>query len=604
MRTTLFLIFLLLLSESAVSIRINEIMAAPLADDSLNEWVEIYNNETAAVDLNGWVMGDSSDNDSIEGGLYGGSGTILDPGSYAIITDDATRVYNNFNVSSYALKLYIDDSSIGNGLSNSGETIYLYNTEKTLIHSVTYNSTDKGNTWAFFDGSWYEASPTPGYDNNGSLPVQQQNNGCDFSVVVSSNQTFFNSSGDFSFKIVISRISGQKSNITLFRQILNEYSEIEKSYSNITAEVTNSKTYQYSPNLDPGTYIIEAAITPECNDSDSENNKDSKMLVIRGNQQQNAPYITIEKLYDLGSDAKARYGQTVRAKVILYKGNSTGEAVEMWAEINGAKISKNTKVNMYDFYANYTLTLPLQLDPNCDLDYPGGSASLIIEGFGKQASHKFDIENITEDMCEYVEVENSVSEKAKKGISYSIAYLPDAVLIGNQFESSINIENNDDSPHRLEIWSYVYRGSKCYSGERESNKIIKYIDANSSQVVRLKNIVNEVDSGLYNFKVKILKDALKTPYEITDDIVLEERTAAAESANAALLNEDLSVISQNTDTEYNEKSELAKKENSIVLLSSPEIVYKSTTLKARSLTPYFFAVMALLLLFYLTMRKL
>ena len=49
------------------------------------------------------IHGDDKNNDTIEGGLYNKEGTIIEPFSFAIITDGATRVYNNFNVSKIVL---------------------------------------------------------------------------------------------------------------------------------------------------------------------------------------------------------------------------------------------------------------------------------------------------------------------------------------------------------------------------------------------------------------------------------------------------------------------------------------------------------------------
>ena len=49
---------------------INEIMADTIADESLNEWVELYNDQNVSVNVSNWIIGDDSDNDTIEGGLY------------------------------------------------------------------------------------------------------------------------------------------------------------------------------------------------------------------------------------------------------------------------------------------------------------------------------------------------------------------------------------------------------------------------------------------------------------------------------------------------------------------------------------------------------
>ena len=80
-------------------------MAAPIADESLNEWIELYNDGDEEINVSNFIIGDDSGNDTIEGCCYFGSGTMIPPHSYAIITDDATRVCDNFNCSPYAIRL-------------------------------------------------------------------------------------------------------------------------------------------------------------------------------------------------------------------------------------------------------------------------------------------------------------------------------------------------------------------------------------------------------------------------------------------------------------------------------------------------------------------
>ena len=146
------LLFLVFIPNSSALI-INEIMADPIADETLNEWIELYNNESKEIDVSNWIIGDNADNDSIEGGLYGKEGTIIKPFGFAILTDDNTRAYNNFNVSPDAIKLYVDDSSMGNGLGNDGETIYLFDSSSNIIDKKEYNKTNEGLSWALINGT-------------------------------------------------------------------------------------------------------------------------------------------------------------------------------------------------------------------------------------------------------------------------------------------------------------------------------------------------------------------------------------------------------------------------------------------------------------------
>src|SRR3989339_299791 len=108
-KITLIFVFIFLIEAVSGNVIINEIMADPIDDEDLNEWIELFNNNSFAVNVSGWIMGGDDDNDSIEGGLYNGEGTIIPANGFAIITDDKTRVYNNFNVSENALRLYLND---------------------------------------------------------------------------------------------------------------------------------------------------------------------------------------------------------------------------------------------------------------------------------------------------------------------------------------------------------------------------------------------------------------------------------------------------------------------------------------------------------------
>ena len=70
-------IFLLFAQFSSAEIIISEVHPHPLKDQSLNEWVELYNNGSEAVNVSGWVFGDAFANDVIEGPLFGKEGEIL-----------------------------------------------------------------------------------------------------------------------------------------------------------------------------------------------------------------------------------------------------------------------------------------------------------------------------------------------------------------------------------------------------------------------------------------------------------------------------------------------------------------------------------------------
>lgn len=256
------LILLIFVQTANAGIIITEIMANPIADEYLNEWIELYNNGTEKIDVAGWVIEDDNKKNTITGGLYHGNGTFIQPFSYAIITDSATRVYDNFKVGN-AARLYVKNL----GLSNKGETIKIYDSSFKLVDEVRYEETGNGFSWAF-DEIWQEAEPTPGSSNLLEF-------GCDFKVEILLNETlFFN---DTEFKIVVSRVRGEKANITLDREIKDVHDKTIKRYDTLfLRDVSSQRTFNYKPELE-NIAVVTANISSMCDDN-KENDFDSKFL--------------------------------------------------------------------------------------------------------------------------------------------------------------------------------------------------------------------------------------------------------------------------------------------------------------------------------------
>ena len=76
-----------------------------------------------------------------------------------------------------------------------------------------------------------------------------------------------------------------------------------------------------------------------------------------------------------------------------------------------------------------------------------------------------------------------------------------------KFPLKIEIQG-DNKEHPIEMWSYIYRGNKCYSGEREENKKSFMLRPGETKTVILENTV-EAEPGEYKLKIKIRIDYLK-----------------------------------------------------------------------------------------------
>ena len=453
-------IFLLNFYAANAQVVINEVMSNPTQDEDLNEWIELFNNDSQAIDVKGWKISDDSEQDLLLGGLYGDNGTIIPAFGFAIITDYATRVYNNFNASNYAIKLYAEDDSIGNGLSNSGETLTLLDNNSNIMHSASYNNTADGNTWALYNNNWYESSGTPGYSNDGNLFIN-----CDWTIDITVSNTS-STQEDFEFTSFISKAySNGKNNLTLKRWIEDSNGNIVQEYSDLEAEnVLDHRTYKNTPNLDEGQlYTVHGNITSNsCADANLNNNNDEENVFIKSIKNSTNSSLNIVKLLDLGTDKKAKWGQTIKVQISLYKGKSSKSSFLAWIEKNDNKVSKQSKFNAYKELSDYDLTIPIQIVPNCNKGLKDGDYVVVVEGLDLRDTHIITLEGITSSLCEVVKEEVIIeTEYEEQNVSlYSELENPDLIepeTEENQLTGNVVYESSDvkASGYAIYILSFI-----------------------------------------------------------------------------------------------------------------------------------------------------
>jgi len=158
----------------SIEMVINEINYNPTfggAGERRNEWIEIYNYGATDVDVSGWTLTDGTDTDSILG--VDGT-TIIPAGGYGVITADPTDVYTNYTVNASAIRLEIDDTRLGNGLSDNGETITINTASSSTVDAVTYDDAWGGDG----DGDTIErVSATGGSSDSGNWEASSDTSG-------------------------------------------------------------------------------------------------------------------------------------------------------------------------------------------------------------------------------------------------------------------------------------------------------------------------------------------------------------------------------------------------------------------------------------------
>ncbi len=562
----IFLIFFLSFIANFVSseILINEIMYNNESNSS-GDWVELYNPQEDTINITNWYIKD------LAGNIKNISSIILG---------------KNFNI------IYFS-----NRLNNSGDTIYLYNPNNSLIDEITYDNVDAGFSYSRCpDGgfSFVQSFPTPGFENNCSLsnqenetnettssiinikeyPFEVYNNGTEFEVVV---EIINFSNGYYDLKLLVQDINGKN-----IGEVYNPLLEDWHSPNYYNEEVLiNAPNFIYSFRIKINSdYVGKVFFSSKIRKTNITNSlyetPQFSLIVLNGTINQEEENISEESFLEfLDYPKNPNFGDKLDISFHVYKGDTNKYAVYIYAiDDESNKVSEKITVHAGNSsslskFKDYYFDINLEL--NCLND--SGYYYLILEGLDQNENQKIEIEK-----CEsFEEISNQKEEY--------IIEPPESILLGEKIISKIKIINHENLEKSFQVWSYIYRSSKCYSCilEREENMQEILLEPNSENEIILDNQVNEAESGEYNLKIKILKEGLKTPKEFTYSIYLEK---PEENITLSLLESNL------LSDEIKEKSPK---------LSFSEILsIKSLLLNT---LPYLFSTFAMLFCIYLIIKK-
>ena len=134
-----FLAILSLSTETQAAVVIDEVLADPPSGDTgdanrdgarktyEDEFIELYNTGPDIVSLAGWRLGDD---DVTPAGLF------TFPDSTTLQPDRRLVLFGGGSPGNFASQAFVDDGRIGNGLSNSGDVILLYNAAGDTVDIV------------------------------------------------------------------------------------------------------------------------------------------------------------------------------------------------------------------------------------------------------------------------------------------------------------------------------------------------------------------------------------------------------------------------------------------------------------------------------------
>jgi len=92
---------------------------------------------------------------------------------------------------------------------------------------------------------------------------------------------------------------------------------------------------------------------------------------------------------------ETKFGSLLNVGVEIYKGDTEKKSVYLYIK----DLTRKTKVNVGEKFTNYSFSLPLLIDPNCNYKYSNKSYKLILEGLDKKYEESIKIEGIIKDLC-------------------------------------------------------------------------------------------------------------------------------------------------------------------------------------------------------------
>ena len=578
------LTLLITLSSVSATILINEIMYNPEGSDNNKEFIEIYSDEI--INLSDFIIGDLHSNDTL---------TLLQyyDSDYYLITEEG------FNLSGIEVSVYSAGITIGNNL-NTEDSVFLYY-NNTLIHNISYtDDCESGYSLEYSNGNLYcsfynggtpgkqnsernqdytkikinEFFPNPSGNDNALMPngefIELYNNGDNDTDLAA---LYFKDSANHKIYITDTTTTGT----------IIESEDYLAVYMNGFSGFLNNEGFEEIKLYDPYGNLIH-----KINYASSEEALSWSLVgdiwqqrLPTPNEKNPSPQLNTESSFkingieDLNDNNETEFGNIIKVKFHAYKGNTTKSSIKFYIENDEDRITKITKARLYDKYTNYTLTLPIPIESNCNQKYADGDYYVKVGWTSSKQpedTFKIKIDGINMDNCDKIYVER----KPKKGtLKSSLMEAPATVELNKDFTLKIELTNNDGADHLVDLYSYVYKGSKSYSPGREANKKSVLVKAGQTKEFELKDIITGAEPGDYKIKIKAKRDDQKTEKEITQTIKVLGGNIESEITET----EEKTQLKGNDQEDYTTTLESTKQ---------PITIYESPGIRSKKLVIYFF----------------
>ncbi|GIW65200.1 MAG: hypothetical protein KatS3mg093_179 [Candidatus Parcubacteria bacterium] len=249
--------FVLLVSQIVLgqNLLITEIMYDPEGNDRDREWIEVINNSSSTIFIqggrDGWRLNDGQNH------LFKDGATIL-AGEIFIITPNA-MLFKSYYSSTSPLKILESNFN----LKNSEGEIKILDKDKKIVTQAFYSSAfgAKGNGLSlnWINDKWQEAKISPGFLldlNNNDISNREENFSATKTEVVFSNSSGWADQAD-SFSIIINEFFPNPDGNDMGQEFVELYNlgDKEIDLNNFWLEINNKKQ-SLSGKIGPGEYFL------------------------------------------------------------------------------------------------------------------------------------------------------------------------------------------------------------------------------------------------------------------------------------------------------------------------------------------------------------
>ena len=417
---------------------VNEIMYDPEGDDDNKEYVEVVHETNFS--LENFTVKDFSSSDRL----------LLvkrTESNFSLIVEEG------FNYSLINASVYTAGSSIGNGLNNNQDSVIIIDNVGNILDNITYNNTlggINGRALCRSNHSFIDCNGTPGTNNfederenitSNMTPNNSENSENETEVKKEVNFTLEITEimanpigddraaypdgewievlnyGDFEINLENLRIEDEKNNNIKIKQTNFADNSIIKSKSYKVVYLNGWSIFNNDGDsvvlsgeniIDRVNYSsIEQGFTWSKIDNIWRRTNPTPGEANKYEENRDEPYVKIKKVYK----DEATFGDVIKIKAELYKGNSNKNEVRAYIE----KVSEETSLNVFSKFTNLTLVLPIQTKTNCDKKIASGRHTITLEGFDRE--DKSEIEIKENGKCRNEKEEKQEKIKTKKASS-------------------------------------------------------------------------------------------------------------------------------------------------------------------------------------------